>query len=74
MINALTDTQRRAIQEVVAAKIRLWEAAGEAERLLGRDIDTHAIDLLCGRLDKPADAYDVSDDDLIQSFDLSEDR
>ena len=68
----LTPEQRRALQEVVAAKMRLWNLGDAAEALLGSDVATAGDELesLCCGLLTPEDAFDVSDDELIEAFSL----
>lgn len=70
----LNDDQKAALQRVVAAKIALWDASLIAERFLGedREIDTGSekLDYLCSNLGDPASAFTVSEETLIEVFEL----
>lgn len=66
--------QRKALQEVLACQLRLWDAGNAAERLFNCDIDTRSneLDGFCCGLLSVDEAYDVPDKTLMEVFSLSE--
>jgi hypothetical protein len=70
----LTPTQRTALQTILYYQLKLWDAGGHAETLFEQDIDTHSsnIDYLCSAIDGADDAFKVTDEDLIEVFELEE--
>lgn len=75
MARTLTDGQRKALKNVVAAKLRLWDLSTAAEEDLECDIDTdgNALSSLCAGLDSEADIEDVTDAELLTAFGLEDD-
>lgn len=73
-MTTLTPEQRRALQEIVYHKLAMWDASANAEKLLGRDICTAGPDLdyLASGIDVKGEAFMVSDEDLIETFDLND--
>lgn len=71
----LTNEQQKALQDVVAAKIKLWDAAQKAESLLGFDIDMNIPELesLCSSMNTPEEAYDLSNESLLAAFSIDDD-
>lgn len=68
----LNDAEVAALQAVVAAKLRMWDAASAAEKLIGCEIDTNSdeFECLCAGLDRPEDAEIVTADELAEVFNL----
>lgn len=61
-----------ALRQVIKLKLSLWDASSAAEELLGCDIDTNGrgLENICVGLPTPEDADDVSEEDLIEIFEL----
>lgn len=67
----LSTEQQTALRKVVSAKLALWDASNEAEKLLGCDIDTNGAELegLCSMI--PND-YEVPEHELREAFELDD--
>lgn len=57
-----TEQKRKAMQSLVKAKLRLWNAADRVEKLFNRDIDSNSESLenLCVGLSNQAEVSSVS--------------
>ncbi len=70
----LTPEQLDALREVVACKVRLWDACGAAEKLFDeeREFDTSYADCLAVILNDPSEASILSEENIIAAFKLQD--
>lgn len=65
----LAQAQRDSLIAIVKAKLALWTASTEAEKLFaGVEIDTCDADYLCSAIDDPSEADGLSDETLLSGI------
>ncbi len=70
----LSPQQRQALEAIVKAKLALWTASTDAEKLLNQDIDSNGegLENLCAGINDISQFADLDDDEITEYFELSE--